>query len=186
MKSIANKFKLIIINFFVLRKLKNYGRNVNIHFDSIIDGHKNISIGNNFKTGRNLRLEAIEKYYNFTYKPQIKIGNNVSFNNNVHIGAISKIQIGDNCLFGSNILITDHSHGNLNLPVNGIFKTQNLYSKGDVKIEENVWIGENSCILPGVKIGKNTVIACNSTVTKNLNSNSVYAGNPAKFVKKIL
>ena len=170
---------------FTTQKLKSHGKNIKLPKDFSLKGKKYISIGNNFSSGRDLRLEAIDSYYENKYEPNLKIGNNVSINNNVHIGCINRIEIGDNCLIGSNVLITDHSHGNLDAPINGSFKIQNLYSKGEVIIKENVWIGENTCILAGVEIGNNVVIGCNTTVTKSLEPNSVYAGNPAKFIKKI-
>jgi len=50
-------------------------------------------------------------------------------------------------------------------------------------IEKNVWVAANSIILKGIIIGENSVIGAGSVVTKNVNKNSIYAGNPAKFIK---
>ena len=58
-------------------------------------------------------------------------------------------------------------------------------NKHSVLIEDNCWIGANCIILKGVKIGKNSVIAANSTVTKNVPPNKVYGGSPAKFIKDL-
>ena len=55
----------------------------------------------------------------------------------------------------------------------------------DILIGENVWIGMNCIILKGVVIGDNTIIGAGSIVTKNLEANCIYAGNPAKLVKKL-
>ena len=56
---------------------------------------------------------------------------------------------------------------------------------GGIFIGNNVWIGANCCILPNVHIGDNCVIGAGSVVTKDIPSNSVAAGNPAKVIKKI-
>ena len=60
-----------------------------------------------------------------------------------------------------------------------------IVSKGDVEIGENVWIGENACILSGVHIGKGCIIAANAVVTKDVPSFSLVAGVPAKVIKSI-
>lgn len=54
-----------------------------------------------------------------------------------------------------------------------------------IVIEDNVWIGINSTILPGVRIGKNAIIGAGSVVTKDVKPNTVVGGNPAKFIKNI-
>jgi acetyltransferase-like isoleucine patch superfamily enzyme len=57
-------------------------------------------------------------------------------------------------------------------------------SKGDVKIENDVWIGFNSTIMSGVKISNGAVIAACSVVTKDVGPYEIWAGNPAKFIRK--
>lgn len=54
-----------------------------------------------------------------------------------------------------------------------------------ITIEDNVWIGINSTVLPGITIGKNAVVAANSVVTKNVTPNTIVGGNPAKYIKAI-
>ena len=58
-------------------------------------------------------------------------------------------------------------------------------SPKEVILEDNVWIGDSAIICKGVRIGKNSIIGAGSVVTKNVEPNSIYAGNPAKFVKKL-
>lgn len=156
------------------------GRNLSITFNKKFS---KLQIGHNFKSGNNFRLDLIHKYYDYSFQPEIHILDDVSINNNVHIGAINKIIIGKYCLIGSNVLITDHSHGDLNSFSTEPFKYRKLFSKGPVIIKDNVWIGENSSILGNVTIGENVVIGCNSVVTKDIPPNSIYAGSPAKKIK---
>lgn len=57
-------------------------------------------------------------------------------------------------------------------------------NKGDTEIGNDVWIGFNSTIMPGIKIGDGAIIASNSTVTKDVKPYSIVGGNPAKEIKK--
>ena len=87
--------------------------------------------------------------------------------NDVHIGVIGQLKIGNNVLVGSHIFISDHSHGKLNkTDIKKVAIERRLYSKGNIIIEDNVWIGEGCVILPNVKIGQNSVIGANTVVTK--------------------
>ena len=62
--------------------------------------------------------------------------------------------------------------------------SQGYVSKGDVIIEDGCWLGVGVCILPGVKIGKNSVIGANSIVTRDVPEYSIAVGNPAQIIKK--
>lgn len=148
-------------------------------------GHKCIKVGENFVADSGFRIECWEEYQNRRFSPIISIGNNVSFNYRCHIGAINRIIIGNNVLVGSQVLITDHFHGNWEKEFDIPPKERELYSKGEVVIEDNVWIGEGVCILPNVHIGKNSVIGANSVVLNDIPANCVAAGNPAKVIKII-
>lgn len=56
--------------------------------------------------------------------------------------------------------------------------------KGDTIIENDVWIGYDSLIMPGVKIGSGAIIASKSVVTKDVGAYEIYGGNPAQLIKK--
>ena len=148
-------------------------------------GIKYVTIGENFKAGPGFRIECFDYYLGEKYTPSVKIGNNVCINYNCHIGAVNSITIGDNVLIGSNVLITDHSHGST------VYQdlclapaSRHLYSKGEIIIEDNVWIGEGVCILPGVVIGHNSVIGANAVVTHDIPAFRVAIGNPWRTLKR--
>ena len=99
-------------------------------------------------------------------------------------GNLHKIKIGNNVLFGSNVFITDHSHGNVSVEEVDIPPNEReLYSKGPVVIEDNCWICENVIILPGVHVGYSAILAAGAVITKDVPAYAVAAGNPARIVK---
>jgi len=170
------------------RKLfKFIGVNSNIEFPNRILNPKYISIGDNFNAWYNLRLEAIDEYYSQKFDPKIIIGDNVTIHTDCHIGCINKIEIHNNVLIASRVYITDHFHGKIEkVDLENTPSLRPLSEKGIVVIEENVWIGEGVCILPGVTIGKNSIIGANAVVTKSFEENSVIAGIPAKLIRKLI
>ncbi|MGM0198689.1 hypothetical protein IGI68_001359 [Enterococcus sp. DIV1314a] len=176
------------IRYFILRsKLAYFGENARFVGDIRILNPQYVHIGANCKIGSMCRIEAWDSFNGVKFSPTIEFGNDVRINSKCHIGAINSIKIGDNCLLGSNVFITDHSHGQNKLEEMNIHPSErDLYSKGSVSIGKNSWICENVVILPGVHIGECCTVAAGSIVTKDVASYSVVAGNPAKIVKKIL
>lgn len=118
------------------------------------------------------------------FRPSIKIGSQCSFGAFNHITAISRIVIGDNCLTGKWVTITDNSHGETNLSSLQIPPIRRpVVSKGAVTIGNNVWIGDKATILPGVTIGDGAVIAADAVVTKDVPPRAVVGGSPARILK---
>jgi acetyltransferase-like isoleucine patch superfamily enzyme len=170
----------------VKKTIHKCGDNFIIECPLVLLGGQYITIGNCFRAAKNFRIEAYDYHNNISFYPEIIIGDNVSFGYDCHVGCCNKIIIGNNVLFGSKVYLTDHFHGktdeeSIQLPPN----QRNLFSKGEVVIEDNVWIGEGVVILPNVKIGKNSIIGANSVVTKNIPENSVAGGVPAIIIKTI-
>ncbi len=149
-----------------------------------IRGRKCIKIGNNFTSGVGLRLDAFPKQM----KPCLIIGDNVEVNDYVHIGAINSVLIGNNVLIASKVFISDHNHGYYgnsgkhDNPLTTIPKYREL-SSAPVVIEDNVWIGEFVSVLPGVTIGKGSIIGSMSVVTHDIPPASIAVGTPAKVIK---
>jgi len=170
----------------LMSSFKSVGTGFKLSKDYVMINPQYVDIGNNFKFKSRFRLEAIDKYGSQNFTPIVKIGNNVSFNYDVHIGCINQISIGDNCLFGSRILITDHNHGEATKKsLNKAPEDRMLISKGNIVIGDNVWVGEGVAILAGVTIGKNSIVSANSVITKNVPPNVMVGGVPAKIIKYI-
>ncbi len=153
-------------------------------------GQKRIKIGSYTHFGHHCVLGCWEKYGSDKnarrYEPEIIIGSNCSIGEYCHITAINKIVIGDGLLTGRFVYIGDNAHGGLSVKEAGIPPAlRHLTSKGEIRIGNNVWIGDKATILGGVIIGDNVVIAANAVILNNIPSNSVAAGIPAKVVKTL-
>ncbi|MBQ7424261.1 MAG: acyltransferase [Prevotella sp.] len=149
-----------------------------------LQGLNRITIGSRTYIASGVQLTAWSRHNGNTYQPEIKIGNHCTIRENAHITAINSITIGDNLLTGTNVYISDNSHGQTSLEhMMQPPSDRPLYSKGPVVIGNNVWLGNNVCILPGVTIGDGAIIAANSVVTKDVPAYSLAAGAPA-VVKK--
>jgi acetyltransferase-like isoleucine patch superfamily enzyme len=174
----------IFLNKNEINIFKHFGENSILPDQKIILNPKYISIGNNFKAMYNLRIEAWDEYKGEAFNPEIKIGENVIFNSDVHIGAIKNVTIGDNVLIASRVFISDHFHGDSSIEMMRIPPMNRpLFSKGPILIEKNVWIGEGVSILSGVTIGEGSIVGANSVVTKSFPPYSIIGGVPARLIK---
>ncbi len=145
-----------------------------------------ISIDKGTMIGKNVILTAWKAFGSQNFSPSISIGKNTYIGENAHITACESITIGNGVLTGRYVYISDNSHGDCSLGQSSIPPLKRpLQVKGPVVIEDNVWIGERVCILSGVRIGKGAVIAANAVVTKDVPSNAVVGGVPAKMIKQM-
>ncbi len=110
----------------------------------------------------------------------LHLGSGVYMNFNMTMVDDGNIYIGNKVMFGPNVTIITGTH-----PVNPSLREKGLQYNKDIYIEDNAWIGSGVTILPGVKIGKNSVIAAGSMVTKDIPENVVAAGIPCKVMRKI-
>ncbi len=104
------------------------------------------------------------------------IGNNVAMNNDVWINAYGKVLIGDNTIIGPRVIIhsSNHKFDKLDIPIQ-----KQGHTMEPVIIEDDVWIGASAIILPGVRVGKGSVIAAGAVVTKDIPPYSIAMGVPA-------
>lgn len=111
----------------------------------------------------------------------LSIGNNTGFSG-TSIFVMEKIIIGDNCSFGANTAIGDtdfHSLNYMDRRVNDIAKI----NSSPIEIGNDVFVGANTIILKGIKIGDRAIIGAGSVVTKHIPPDEIWAGNPARFLK---
>ena len=114
------------------------------------------------------------------YGSHIEVGKNFFANYNCTIIDVAKVIIGDNCQMAPNVAIYTAGH-----PVHPDSRNS-MYEYGvGVTIGDNVWIGGNTVILPGVHIGCNTVIGAGSVVTKDIPDWVIAAGNPCRVIRSI-
>ena len=166
----------------------NVGKEVSIAYPCFLQGggQRHISIGSYTIIGAHCILGCWERYHGQYFSPQISIGNNCSIGQYSHITACNHIKIGDGLLTGRYVIISDNSHGGLSLDEAIIPPAKRpLKSKGEVIIGNNVWIGDKASILAGVHIGDNVIVAANAVVTKDVPSNCMVAGVPARIIKRL-
>ena len=175
-----------IYNFLKLKKHNiKYGKNLVIN--GKIYATNNISFGNNCKINSGLKYNQIGGQVNTfliaSKTGKIVIGNNVGISNSSFFSQNS-ITIEDDVMIGGSCKIYDTDFHSIEYEKRMRIPDVNIKTK-PVIIKKGAFIGAHSIILKGVTIGENAVIGAGSVVTKNIPSNEVWAGNPAKFIKKI-
>jgi acetyltransferase-like isoleucine patch superfamily enzyme len=144
--------------------------------------HK-INFGENCRIGKGAELMV------FKTGGEIKVGNNTLINANCHIYSMFKITIGNRVLLSYNVSILDNNSHPIDPERRKLHWTDESVDKevecAEIIIDDDVWIGANVTILKGVRIGKGSIIAANSVVTKSIGSMEIAGGNPAKKIKKI-
>jgi len=114
------------------------------------------------------------------YGENIHIGDNFYTNFNTTLLDVNTITIGNNVMFGPNVAIYTAGH-----PIDKDVRNSGLEFGYPVKIGNNVWIGGNVVINPGVTIGNNVIIGAGSVVTKDIEDNVIAFGNPCIVHRKI-
>lgn len=129
------------------------------------------------KTGKNIYLHP-PLYVD--YGRHINIGENFYANMDCIFLDVNHINIGDNVMFGPRVSLYTAGH-----PIDPTIRNEQLEFGHEINIGNNVWIGGNAVVLPGVSVGENSVIASGAVVTKDVPPNTVVGGNPAKVIKHI-
>lgn len=110
----------------------------------------------------------------------VHFGNGVYANFNLTLVDDCDIFVGDHVLFGPNVTVSAGTH-----PIHPKLRSKQAQYNVPIHIGNNVWIGANSVILPGVHIGENTIIGAGSVVTKDIPANVVAVGNPCRVIREI-
>jgi len=114
----------------------------------------------------------------------IKIGRDCGISG-LTVCAAKSVEIGDECLIGANVTIADTDFHPIASRNRRHSDNENNIGVEPVVIGKNIFIGTGSFILKGVHIGNNSVIGAMSVVISDVSPDSIYAGNPARFIKKI-
>jgi len=176
--------------FLIKRKFSSLFSNLmfaNIRFPKSITFFKKNKIYGNVEFGEGVSI------YNVSIGGNIRIGKYTSINgpNTTIVCHGNKVIIGSFCSIARNVQIQGHNHNYKRATSSSIFKTifntndaSDYEVKGNITIEDDVWIGTNSVILSGVSIGRGAIVAAGSIVSKNVEPYSIVGGIPAKFIKK--
>ena len=148
------------------------GKNIRIDKESRIN---NISIGNGTKIARGVKIFGSERNI-------LEVGIGCYIGPNCFIeGFNGKIKIGNYVSFAQNINIISGSGPNASLKMQKVFPIV----KGEIFIDDHCWIGSNVIIMPNVRIGKFCVVAVNSFVRKSFPDYSIIGGTPAKLIRTL-
>ena len=129
------------------------------------------------KTGEDV---CVEQPFRCDYGKNIEVGNNFFANYNCVILDVAKVTIGENVMFAPNVSIYTAGH-----PIHPESRNSGYEYGIPVTIGNNVWVGGNVVITPGVTIGNNVVIGAGSVVTKDIPDNVIAVGNPCRVIREI-
>lgn len=122
----------------------------------------------------------IEPPFRCDYGCHITIGNNFYANYDCIIIDVAKVKIGNNVFFGPRVGVYTAGH-----PIDPDVRNTLLEFGKEITIGNDVWIGANAVINPGVTIGNNVIIGSGSVVTKDIPDNVIAVGNPCKVLRAI-
>lgn len=129
----------------------------------------------------------------------LKIGSDCKIQPRVNFGDGNDIEIGHHCMINEDVYIQKAIIGNYVMiaPNVALYATSHVFEDLDIPmvlqgktreeaciIEDNVWIGRNAVVMPGIRIGSGSIVGSGAVVTKNIEQNSIVGGVPAKLLKK--
>lgn len=166
---VFRKIANLISTFLYSKAFSQIGTSVNIYRNFYCTNPKDVSIGNNCLIDANVIFSSEFKDSKFTIKDNVRI------NEGVNIDYSGDVFIEDGVTISRECIIYSHSHG---------YDPRSIPDKRSLKIEKNVWIGARAFISENVSvIGEGSIVAAGSLVTKDVPTNAIVGGNPAKVIK---
>ncbi len=157
--------------------------------------NKYLCISKDVKLGKNVKLSKFINLYDCSVADNTKIGAFVEIQKNAAVGKNCKISshtficegvtIGDNCFIGHGVMFINDNYPKA-VTGKDTLETEKDWVKRLVKtkIGKNVSIGSNSTVLGNITIGEGSLIGAGSVVSRNVPCGEIWAGNPAKFIRK--
>ena len=126
------------------------------------------------------KLVYMEPTIRFDYGYNTHVGENFFANFDCTILDVCEVRFGDNCMLGPSVQIYTATH-----PLHPVERNSGEEYAKPITIGNNVWIGGNAVINPGVRVGDNAIVAAGAVVVKDVPANVVVGGNPARVIKEI-
>jgi galactoside O-acetyltransferase len=156
-------------------QVQRSGSAISVGMGLEITGGKNIRLGD--------RVNIMRFNYFYANDGSIELGSDVAINSNTQIGAADggRVIIGNHVILGPNVVLraSDHVHDRIDVPIR-----DQGHTGGEIIIENDVWICANVVVTKDVRIGAHSIIAAGSVVTSNVEPYSIFAGVPAKLLRK--
>jgi acetyltransferase-like isoleucine patch superfamily enzyme len=139
----------------------------------------NLAKNSNVCFGRNIQSDGFCRIITNS-DAKLSIGSKTYFNNGCTVSCMKKVTIGDNCLFGPNVLVCDNNHKFT--AKEGVSFQHNT---DEISIGNNCWIASNAVILKGVTIGNNCVIGAGCIIKENVADGSIVTAHIEQHINKI-
>jgi galactoside O-acetyltransferase len=158
----------------VRRRLRRCGAGLRLRRSTVITGHENIVIGRNFVSMGQLYLYANDGGY-------VEIGDDCDVNTNVQIGGASgRIIMGNHIMIAPNVVLRAANHG----MARGTPMKRQGTIPGEIRIEDDVWIGSNAVVTADVVLARGTVVGAGAVVTHSTEPFSIVGGVPARKIRE--
>lgn len=145
-------------------------------------GAQYIEIGGGVTIMKNARIEALDRYNEETYNPNLIIGDNTCIGQNFHVVVVDNVYIGRDVTISGNVYISDVLH---NYDLIGLHILKQKLNVKHTYIGDNCFIGYGAAILPGVVLGRQCIVGANAVVVAGKYPDySVLVGNPARIIKR--
>jgi len=161
------------------RQFAAFGEGSSIDGPLYVNRPENIAIGRHVRVWHHVRMESHPKTLESV---PLRIGSRCVISPYVHLGAALSLVIGDNVGIGAGVLITDHNHDFRSVSVPYIDNPTLVAAP--VELEESAFVGEGARILPGVTVGKYSIIGAGSVVTRSVPAYHMAVGSPARLVSR--